>query len=103
MTFNIKLDIIDLSKKYRFFEIIYSCLGEYGYYSGTVIINYLDDTYNEMSFNYINDPSITISVFDSKSNKSGYDIEHLYYFIRSIVRESENNILNVELKFIKNN
>jgi hypothetical protein len=101
MTFNIKLEIIDISIKYRFYEKIYFCLSEYGNYSGTILVSYLNNTYDEIWFTYINDPSITISVLDYKSDKSECDIEHLYYIIRSIIRESDNDILDIELKFTK--
>jgi hypothetical protein len=47
MTFNIKLEMMDLSKKDRFYEKIYSCLSVYGYYSGTIIISYLNNTDDE--------------------------------------------------------
>jgi hypothetical protein len=101
MTFNVKLEVIDISKKYRFYEIIYSYLSEYGNYSSIILVKYVNDTYDEICFTYINDPSITISVLDYKYNKSECDIEHLYYIIRSIIRESEYDILNIELKFTK--
>jgi hypothetical protein len=35
------------------------------------------------------------------SNKSECGLEDLYYFIRFVIRESDNDILNIELKFTK--
>ena len=98
MTFNIKLEVIDFYEKDLFYKKIYSCLSVYGYYSGIILIRYLDNREDEWSFTYINDPSITMSVLN---NKSECDLEHIYYFIRSIIRESDNDILYIELKFTK--
>ena len=97
MTFNIKLEIIDFYKKDLFYNKIYSCLSIYGHYSGIIVIQYLDKE-DEWSFIYINDPSITMSVLNSESE---CDLEHIYYFIKSIIRESFNDILYIELKFTK--
>lgn len=97
MTF-INLEITDFLKKGIFYDKIYSGLSAYGYYSATLIINSLDNTQYEVSFTYINDPSITM--FDL-ANKFERNAEHLYYFIRYIIHESDNNILDMELIFTK--
>ena len=80
MTINIKFETIDFWAKDIFYKKIYSGLNlDNYYYSGIIIIiNYLDNTEDEFSFTYKNDPSITSSFLDDKSYCS---IEHIYIYI----------------------
>ena len=98
MTIYIKFETIDFWIKDIYYKKIYSCLDLNSYYSGIVIIKFLDNTSDEWSFTYNNDLSITSSILDDKPECS---LEHLYYFIRSIINESNKDILNIELKFTK--
>ena len=98
MTINIKFEIMDFWTKDIFYKKIYSGLNLDNYYSGIIIINYLDNTEDEFFFTYKNDPSITLSFLDDKSYCS---IEHIYYFVRSIINESDKDILFIELEFTK--
>jgi hypothetical protein len=98
MTINIKFNTIDFWAKDIFYQKIYSGLNLDNYYSGIIIINYLDNTEDEYYFTYKDDPSIPLSFFDDKSCRS---IEHIYYFVRSIINKSDKDILFIELEFTK--
>jgi|ERR1700722_12856059 len=98
MTINIKFETKDFLAKDVFYKKIYSGLNLNIYYSGIIIINYLDNTEDEFSFTYKNDPSITISFLDDKPYCS---LEYIYYFVRSIINKSDKDILYIELKFTK--
>jgi len=99
MTINIKFETIDFWAKDVFYKKIYSGLNlDNYYYSGIIIINYSDNTEDEFSFIYKNDPCIISSFMNDKSY---CNIEHIYYFIRSIINKSDKYILYVELEFTK--
>ena len=98
MTFFIKLEMIDLFKKDVFYKKIYYRLNSNYNYSGIIIINYLDNTKDEFYIIYNNNISIIMSFLNNKSECS---IEYLYCFVRSIINESNKDILNIELKFTK--
>lgn len=98
MTIYIKFESIDFWTKDIYYKKIYSCLESNVRYSGAVIVRFLDNTSDEWSFTFNNDLSITLSILDDKPECS---LEHLYYFIRSIIKESDIDILDIELKFTK--
>ena len=100
MKYIIKLEILDLYKKNLFYKKIYSCLNSNYNYSGIIIINYLDNTKNEFYFTYNNNNNFSI-IMSYINNKSEYNLEYLYYFVRYIINKSDKSILNIEFKFTR--
>jgi hypothetical protein len=98
MTILIKFETADFCSKDIFYNKIYSGLNLNYYYSGIIIINYSDDTEDEYSFTYKNDPFIDLSLLD---NKPYCSLEHIYYFVRSIINESDKDILYIKIEFTK--
>ncbi|SRR6266496_347259 len=98
MKYIIKFEILDFYKKDFFYKKIYSCLNLNYKYSGIIKVNYLDNTKDKFYFTYNNNFSIIISYVN---NKSEYNLEYLYYFIRSIINKSDKYILNIEFKFTR--
>lgn len=98
MKYFIKFEILDFYRKNLFYKKIYSCLNINYNYLGIITVNYLDNTKDEFYFTYINNLSIIMSYIN---NKSEYNLEYLYYFIKFIINESNKDILNIEFKFTR--
>lgn len=98
MRYFIKFEIIDFYKKDVFYKKIYYCINLNYNYLGILKVNYLDNTKDEFYFTCNNDISIIMSYID---NKSEYNLEYLYYFVKCIINESNKDILNIELKFTR--
>jgi hypothetical protein len=98
MRYFIKFETIDFCNKDVFYKKIYSCLNLNYNYSGIIIINYFDNTKYKFTFTYNSNFSIIMSYIN---NKSKYNLEYLYYLIKSIINESNKDILNIEIKFTR--
>jgi hypothetical protein len=92
------MDFVSFWAKDIYYKKIYSILQPNVRYSGAVIIKFVDNTEDEWSFTFNNDLSITSSILDDKPDSS---LEHLYYFVRSIINESDSDILDIQFAFTK--